>query len=330
MSPTRRHLLAAGATTSLLSLSGCLDALGSSDGSRGGDDDGDRHLQLVLSDAPTPLRSGYVVDFAETERPRDGEAFAAALAGETYTTQYRTPFGARPDDPKYARHEGTYYRLGSVVVDERAVTHPVVRLSSVAEAGASDAPDAVDADALSEADRTAVHVAHMAARARGNEGGVPWGAVQRGGFVFRDDADAEESRLVGENAPSHVAYRGRVYEIRVSRERFHDPVYRATVEPVAESPERMETILRAQFVDARLSGDALSGQARSLLRDAQGESYEETHPYSKPYRTILTALHARAYLDGDIEKDAYVEDPGVGMVRYDGAYYRYRLRFVTR
>lgn len=327
MPSTRRQFLAAGATAGLCTLSGCLDALGGGDGDGNGDD---RRLQLVLSEAPTPLRSGYVVDFAETERPWDAEAFAAALAGETYTTQHRTPFGTRPDDPRYVRHEGTYYRLGSVVVNERAVTHPVVRLSPVAEAGASDAPDAVVADTLSEADRTAVHVAHMAARARDDEGGVPWGLVQRGGFVFRDDEAAAGSRLLGADAPSHVIYHATVYELDVSRERFYDPVYRATVEPVAESPERMEAILRAKFVDARLSGGDLSGQARSLLRDARGEGYVESHPYSDTYRTVLTDLHARAYLDGNVEKDAYVEDPGVGMVRYDGAYYRYRLRFVTR
>ena len=330
MDQTRRRLLLTGATAGALSLSGCLDAIGSDDGAlAGGSGDGGRHLQLVLSDAPTPLRSGYVVDVAETERPWDGDAFAAARNGETYTTQHRTPFGSRPDDPKYARHDGTYYRLGHVVVDERAVTHPVLRLSAVAEAGADESPEAIDADDLSEADRTVVHVAHMAARARGNEGGVPWGAVRRGGFVFRDD-DAAESRLVGDDAPGHVAYRERVYEIDISRERFYEPVYRATVEPVAESPERLEAILRAQFVDARLSGDGLSGQTRSILRDAQGEGYGETQPYSSAYRTVLTALHARAYLDGNIEKDAYVEDPGTGMVQYDGTYYHYRLRFLTR
>jgi len=325
MSPTRRHVLTAGATAGLLSLSGCLGAL---DGD--GPDDGDRRLQLVLSDAATPLRSGYVVDFDDTERPEDDEAFDAALAGEAYTTRGRTPFGSRPDDPNYARHEGTYYRLGSVVVNERAVTHPVVRLTEVADAGASDAPDAVVAETFSEADQRVVHVAHMAARARGNEGGVPWGLVRRGGYVFRDDAAAAESRLVGADAPSHVVCHDTVYELDVRRERFHEPVYRATVDPVSESPERLEAILRAKFVDARLSGGDLSAEARSILRDAQGEGYTESHPYSEPYRQVLTTLHARAYLDGNVEKDASAEDPGAGMTLYDGAYYRYRLRFLTR
>jgi hypothetical protein len=325
MSPNRRQFLAAGATAGLLTLAGCLGAL---DGDS--TDDGDRRLQLVLSDAATPLRSGYVVDVDDTERPEDDEAFEAALAGEAYTTRGRTPFGSRPDDPKYTRHEGTYYHLGSVVVNERAVTHPVVRLTEVADAGASDAPDALVAETLSEADQRVVHVAHMAARARGNEGGVPWGLVRRGGYVFRDDDAAARSRLVGSDAPSHVIYHDTVFALDVRRERFHEPVYRATVDPVAESPERMEAILRAKFVDARLSGGDLSGQARSILRDARGDGYAESHPYSEHYRTVLTELHARAYLDGNVEKDAYVEEPGAGMTLYDGSYYRYRLRFLTR
>jgi hypothetical protein len=325
MSPNRRQFLAAGATAGLLSLAGCLGAL---DGD--GPNDGGRRLQLVLSDAATPLRSGYVVDVDDADRPRAGEAFEAALAGESYTTRGRTPFGARPDDPTYTRHEGTYYRLGSVVVNERAVTHPVVRLTDVADAGTADAPDAAVAETFSEADQRVVHVAHMAARARGNVGGVPWGLVRRGGYVFRDDDAAAESRLVGSDAPSHVIYHDTVFELDVRRERFHEPVYRATVEPVAESPERVEAILRAKFVDARLSGGDLSAEARSILRDAQGEGYAESHPYSEPYRRVQTELGARAYLDGNVEKDAYVEDPGVGMALYDGSYYRYRLRFLTR
>ena len=320
----RRRLLTAGATAGLVSLAGCLDAF--DDGARS--TDGETSLRLYLSEAPTPLRSEYVVDFEDTERPWDAEAFDAAVAGETYTTQHRTPFGSRPDDPRYARRDGTYYQLGHVVVNERAVTHPVVRLFGAAETEDSNAPEAVDAGSLSEADQTVVHIAHMAARARGNEGGAPWGLIQRGGFVFRDDADAAESRLVGDDAPSHVAYRGRVYELRVSRERFYEAVYRATVEPVAETPERMEAILRAQFVDARLSRESLSAEARSILRTARGEGYAETHPYSRAYRAVLTALDARAYLDGDIENDAYAEDPGDGMARYDGRYYDYRLRLV--
>jgi len=325
MSLQRRQLLTAGATAGLAGLAGCLNSI------RGDDalsDDTDSSLRLSLIEAPTPLREGYVVDFEETRRPDDDEAFAAALAGDSYTTQYRTPFGSRPDDPRYVRHEGTYYHLDHVVVNERAVTHPVLRLTDIADTESSDAPDAVDADALSEGDRTAVHVAHMAARARGNVGGVPWGLVQRGGYVFRDDERATDSQLLGDDAPSHVAYRGTVYELRVSRERFYEPVYRATVEPVAESPERMEAILRAQFVDARLSRESLSAEARSILRTAQGEHYEESHPYSEAYRSVLTELHARAYLDGNIEKDAYTEDLGSGRVRYGETYYDYRLRFV--
>jgi|GEM_PF-1089700 len=333
MPPNRRRVLAAGATAGVLSLSGCLDVTRGSDAPVGDSGDGgNRRLRLRLSDAPTPLRSGHVVEFAETERPHDREAFSAALAGERYTTRGRTPFGSRPDDPRYARHEGTYYRLGSVVVNERAVTNPVVRLSAVDDVERGDTAtdaDVVDADDLSEADRTAVHVAHMAARARGDVGGVPWGLVRRGGFVFRDEADAEASRLVGPGRVEHVAYRDRVYAVEVHRDRFHEPVYRATIEPVAESPERLEAILRAQFVDVRLTGDDLSREARSVLRDARSGGYAERHPYSEPYRTVLTELHARAYLDGNVEKDAVVDDPGTGTALYDGAYYRYRVRLVA-
>ncbi|WP_251328027.1 hypothetical protein [Haloplanus pelagicus] len=319
----RRRFLAAGAA-GVAGLAGCLDDVDAGNG-----DGPTRTLQLVLSSEPTTLRSGYVVDLAETDRPADEDAFRATLDGERVTSQHRRPFGARPEDPVYTRHEGTYYRLGAVVVDEAAVTRSVLRLSAVGDVDDADVPAATAADDLPERDRTAVHVGHMAARARGNEGGVPWGLVQRGGYVYRDAAAVEASRLLADDGPSHVSYRGTVYAVEVSRERFHEPVYRATADPVAETPERMEAILRAQFVTARLSRDALPDDARAIIRDAR-DGYEETHPYSEAYRTVLRGLHARAYLDGNVEKDAYVEDPGTGVVLYDGMYYDYRIRFVRR
>jgi len=320
----RRRFLATGAAAGLAGLAGCLDDLGS-----GGSDEG-RTLQLVVSSEPTPLRSEYVVDLAEAERPEDERAFTTTLDGERVTTQYRRPFGSRADDPVYTRHEGTYYRLGAVVVDEATTTRPVFRLSAVGGVEDADVPSATAADELNERDRKAVHVAHVAARARDDGGGVPWGLVQRGGYVYRDAEAIAESRLLADGGPSHVSYRETVYAVEVSHETFHEPVYRATVDPVAETPERMEAILRAQFVTARLSEASLAEGARAILRDARGEGYQETHPYSDAYRTILTGLHARAYLDGNVEKDAYVEDPGFGVMLYDDEYYDYQLRFLNR
>ncbi|WP_248895481.1 hypothetical protein [Haloplanus halobius] len=312
----RRQFLVAGAAVALAGCSG-------TDGSR---DDAERTLHLTLTDESTPLRSAHVVDLAETRSDRDEQAFQTTLDGDDYTTQHRRPFGANPD-PVYTRYEGTYYRLDAIVVDEVTVTHPVVRLSTVGDADSAETPDAVDADRLSEFDQNVVHVGHVAARARGNEGGVPWGLVQRGGYVYRRSEDVARSNLLGEGAPDHVTYRDTVYAIERTDEEFHEAIYRATVDPVAETPERMEAILRAKFVDARVDRSALSTDARSLLREARGDGYGEPHPYSAAYREVLRALHARALLDGNIESDAYTDDPRRGIVQYGGTYYTYRLRF---
>jgi hypothetical protein len=104
-------------------------------------------------------------------------------------------------------------------------------------------------------------------------------------------------------------------------------VYRATVTPVAESPDRMEAILRATFVDARLTRESLSADAREVIETARADGYEETHPYSAGYEEVLRRFHRRAYLDGDVEKDAGVRDDRRRMVQYDDVYYDYRLRF---
>jgi len=320
LTPSRRAFAAGGLAATLTASAGCLGALGDV----GGGGDADRQLQLTLRREGDSLRDGFVVDLEATRPDVDEEAFAAALAGETYTTQYRKPFHSRPEDPEYALQDGTYYRLGSVVVDEAETTHPVLRLDPV-----EDDAEAPAAESLPDVDQRAVRVAHMAARARGDEGGVPWGLVERGGYVYRDEERAAESRLLTGESPARVRFRERTYAVATTTETFHEPVYRATVEPVADDPEGMEAVLRAQFVTARVAREDLPQAARDVLREAEARAYAEAHPYSEAFREVLLALHERAYLDGNVRKDAGVETSEREMVRYDGTYFEYVLRFVS-
>ncbi|WP_123619425.1 hypothetical protein [Halorubrum sp. CSM-61] len=321
--PSRRRVLAGGLAAAAGAVAGCLD--GSVTGGPADDDGDDRVLALALSDAGDSLRDSAVVDPAEAGRGWDEAAFAAARDGEEYTTQYRRPFPVTPDDPAYALHEGTYYRLSSVVVDEAEATRPVLRLFEVDDA---DGVDAVEKDVLPEGDRRAVESAHFAARARGNSGGVPVGLVERGGYVYRDADAIDASELLAADGPDRVAYRDSVYRVEVARERFHEPVHRAVAEPVAESPERMEAILRARTVGARIDRDDLSDDARQVIEAARHDGYEESHPFSDGYAEVLRALHERPYLDGNIRKDAGWSESGSERVRYEDRYYDYRLRFL--
>lgn len=318
LTPSRREFAAGGLAATLAASAGCLAGLGD------GDEAAAKELRLRLDREGDTLRDRFVVDLTETRPDWDEEAFAAARAGESYTTQYRKPFYSTPEDPEYARHESTYYRLGSVVVDEVETTHPILRLFEAD----GDSGDVVAHESLPEPDQRAVFAAYAAARARGSEGGVPWGLVQRGGYVYRDEAAVEDSRLLAEDGPSRVTYRDTTYRVEVTTETFHEPVYRATADRVADSPERMEAILRAQFVTARIGRDDLSRDARDAVREAENSGYAETHPFSEAYRSVLLALHERAYLDGDVQKDALADSNGREMVRYDGTYFEYHLRFV--
>ncbi|MFC5278519.1 hypothetical protein ACFPM1_07085 [Halorubrum rubrum] len=339
-STTRRRLLGVGCVSAAVAAAGCLGSFDSvGDGAGETDGSGDRSLRLSLSPRDDTLRERYVIDVADLAdaRPPDAEeAFRTTLEGSTYTTQYRTPFFSTPDDPTYVREEGTYYWLGSVVIDEAVETRPVLRLrdGTRIDDDATDADttetDAVAAEDLPEGDRRAVRIAHMAARARGDEGGVPWGLVQRGGYVYRSEEAVETSRVLSDDGPDRVVYRETAYAVDVAEERFYESVHRATVESVATSPERMEAILRAKFVDARIDRDALSTEETGVIRSARGEGYDETHPYSDAYRGVLTALHERAYLDGNVEKDAFDDaEHGSGTVLYGDEYYEYRLRFTS-
>lgn len=322
---TRRRFLSVGAAATVATITGCL-------GSSGSTDDTQRVLRLSVSRRDGSLRDRYVDELSETRPEWSEDAFEATLDGVAYTTQQRKPFFSTPDDPVYAERDGTYYLLGSVVVGEASETRPVLRLrdpDTDAEATADEDGSAVgvDVDQLPDGDRRAVRIAHMATRARGNEGGVPWGLVERGGYVYRRDDAVEASRLLADEGPGHVVYRDTRYAVETSRERFHEPIYRATIDPVATDSAEMEAVLRAKFTDARIGRRTISTDARDILREAQGSEYTESYPYSSGYRELLTALRERAFLDGNVSKDATTDDLGRGVFMYDDAYFEYRLRF---
>lgn len=319
---SRRQFLGGAMVAAAASSAGCLGVFAGD-----GDSDPDsRKLQLTLSRIDGPLHERYVVESDDRpERWADG-AMEAAIADEAFTIEFRKPFFARPDDPVYVHHDDAYYELGSVVVDEVTSRRPILRLFATDDD--ADTETVVPVENLPERDRNAVEVAHMAARARGNEGGIPHGLVVRGGYVDREGESAGESVLLGDGPPQYVRYRDTVSDVSISRETFHEPVYRATADPVATSTERMEAILRARFVDARFERDDLTRAARDVVRDATGhEPYRESHPYSAGFEDLLTAMHERPYLDGNVRKDAGRLD-GTGTIRYDGTYYDYSLRFV--
>jgi hypothetical protein len=88
-------------------------------------------------------------------------------------------------------------------------------------------------------------------------------------------------------------------------------------------------VLRAQVVDAYVTPERLSAEARDVFRRAEGDGYAETHPYSDEYEELLKALQAWPFLDGNVEKDARGDD-GTQMVAYGDEYYEFTLRFHTR
>ena len=319
---TRRRLLAVGGLFAASALGGCSQALPT------GSDDGTRRLVLTLTPLDGSLRERYVKNLTETHPPWDEAAFDAALAGENFTTQGHSPFLTREDEPAYARRNGSYYHLDSLVVGDRTVERPVLRLYTVEDGG--DRPESVPRSALPAGDRRAVQIAYMAARARGNVGGVPWGLVERGGYVYRDEEAMAASELLAESGPSHVAYRNAVYEVRITRETFYEAVYRPNIDPVADSDAEMESILRAALLDARMSRETLSAAEREILRKATRDSYGETHPYSDAFESVLRRLDERAYIDGNVRKDAgEITRQGLQYLRYDDRYYRFVLQFVT-
>ncbi len=284
---------------------------------------------LSLSEQEGSLRDRYVADLTETRPPWDEEAFDATLDGTTYTTRHHTPFRTRgEEEPTYAQRNGTYYRLDSQIVDEKTVEHPLLRLYNVEDE--PEGAEVVSHSSLTQVDKRAVQIARFAARARDNSGGVPWGLVERDGYVYRSPDAIETSDLLDESGASYVEHRDTVYEVRITRELFHEAVYRADIDRVAESDSQMETILRAAVLDSRISRAELSENERGILQEAMWESYSEQHPYSEAYSGVLKKLDQWAYLDGNIERDGRIES-GLQQryLLYDDRYFSYTLRFLS-
>lgn len=162
-----------------------------------------------------------------------------------------------------------------------------------------------------------------AARARGNEGGYPVGLVERGGHVYR--SDRRESQLLGDSAPSHVGFRDVVYRTEVATETFYEPIYRPDLEPVADSEEEMEDVLRAVLVDSRIDQESLTTDERRIVQNAIGGGYQDTHPFSEPLVSLLEGLDRREFVDGNIEKDATIDRTRENVLKYGEEYYDYYL-----
>jgi hypothetical protein len=145
--------------------------------------------------------------------------------------------------------------------------------------------------------------------------------------VYRNQTARQQSDLLAEDGPDHVTYRDTTYAVEVAREQFYEPVHRPTAEPVAEDPDRMEAILRARFVGARVSEADRSAEAQRIFTEARAREYRETHPFSDAFAELLRALDKRAYLDGNVRKDARVRANAKELIQYDDAYYEYVLQF---
>lgn len=105
-------------------------------------------------------------------------------------------------------------------------------------------------------------------------------------------------------------------------------LHQPDVEPVTESDARLERILEAQLVDARLNPNSLTQAERRIVQQAQHDGYEASHPFPKELDSLLRKLDERAYIDGNISKDALVDADDRSVLKYGREYFDYRLRLV--
>ncbi|MFC6975919.1 hypothetical protein ACFQL1_16430 [Halomicroarcula sp. GCM10025709] len=166
--------------------------------------------------------------------------------------------------------------------------------------------------------------AYFAARAREHDGGAPWDAVERGGFVYRH-LDRIESELAPTPAHDHVSVHDTVLAVDVSQETLVEPAHTAVATRVATSERGFEQVADAALVEARVSLSTLETEARELFgRVLTRERHTESVPLSDAYGTLLTELGFRDSLDcaPDSCRDELV---GRRYVAVDGDHYQASL-----
>lgn len=226
---------------------------------------------------------------------------------------------------EYTEREGTYYGVDTFVSGRERIDRSILRLEWVGRTDELDdvPPYTVRSD-LPPTDQHPALIAYLAARAREYDGGAPWDAIERGGFVYRT-LDRVESELAPNPAHEYVRVHDTILRVDVSNEPLVEPVHAATAVPVADSRDAFARIADAALVDARLSRSDLSERGRLILDRAKGQQgYEETTPLSAEYRAVLEGLQLHEYLHTSSESAEHTGMNGRHLA-LDDEYYRYGL-----
>ncbi|WP_049935610.1 hypothetical protein [Haloplanus natans] len=299
----RRALHVAGATT-IAALAGCSSL------PIGSDEAAPEYTLHVESVDASPVEHALY-------SPADGALFGApartaldaVLPDGRHTTYGYEPL---PSDA-YVDHEGTYYRLASVVTGRRRLERPLVRVDPVSD----PPPDAAVIDSLPRPSARALKILHTYTQ---TDGETSTADLLRGdAYVLRRPAELEsrlatgalDGRMVATTESGTWAYR-----VRVARERIVETAYTALAIPVASTRDAFRKVVFGSRIDAELAPGTLSDTVRTRLgRAIDRGTYAETTPLSSAFDTLLERLGLGA-----------VDTAASGrLLWYDDALYRYAL-----
>mgnify|MGYP000187960563 CR=1 FL=1 len=307
MVPSRRQLLQVTGAVSLTALAGCsatsvLDREESTE-------EYTLHIDAINA-SPT--------EYALYE-PDDDALFGtpARTALEAIVPEGRhTTYGYKPlPSDAYVEHDGSYFQTKHVVTGQERVERSLVQVTPISEENVPE--DAILIDTL---DRPAARVLKILHSYTQTGGRTSTAELLRGDqYVLRRPVE-QESRLGTGELDGQVFTMTEdgtwAYRVHVTTEGIVETAYTALAVNVASSRQQFRDVVFGSRIDATLTADELSPDARDRLEQTINRgSSSETAPLPDSFVTLLKALHLGA-----------VDTAANGkLLWYDDALYRYGL-----
>jgi len=307
MVPTRRQLLQVTGAVSLTALAGCsatsvLDREESAE-------EYTLHIDAINA-SPTEYALYEPDDDALFGRPAR-TALQAIVPEGRHTTYGYKPL---PSDA-YVEHDGSYFQTKHVVTGQERVERSLVQVTPLSEENVPE--ETILVDALERPSARVLKILHSYTQTGGRTSTAE--LLRDDQYVLRRPAEQESPLGTGELDGQVVTMTEDdtwAYRVHVTTEGIVETAYTALAVNVGSSPQQFRDVVFGSRIDATLTADELSPDARDRLDQTINRgSSSETAPLPDSFVTLLKALHLGA-----------VDTAANGkLLWYDDALYRYGL-----
>lgn len=279
-----------------------------------------------LRPPPTELSANFFLPYPAADRRSLAETLLTDGRVETLQYQYTTtlPFGTeRRSRPRFARHDGEYYRIRQASRREVPTELRALYVEPGVDPPAGATTLSVPPTELSETDARIVEHALEAVAPVGREPLDPdeLGFPYRG-VLFHDRFDPAETALLPSPPFDYLERDGDQFAVHVERGTVTLDGFTYTAEPVADSRAALETYVAREVAAAQLAPAEVPAAAAEVLAtatdDRENRRHTESAPFSEGLDWLVDALGLRSALPEDPAETAF-----------DGVLFAYDGRWLT-